>query len=317
MLHVPRQLQVLAAERGEDEGELRTRLERARQVLFEARTHRAAPGLDDKILTSWNGLALQAFGDAARITGEAHYLEIARRNAAFILAKMTDEDGGLLHTYGAGRAAVRGLLEDHALYGLGLVSLYQAGGDLAHLHRARELWTLCRAQFWSEDAGLFYSTGGQAEKLLVRQAGAFDSAVLSDNAAAALLGLWMSRYFMDEHDAERVAGRVVQTFQADMLAAPGGFGGLWQVAAFLAAPPTEIAVLGSPEARAPLEAELARHFLPFTALAFAEVGGGLDVLEGRGAAAGQAVAYVCVNRACDLPTSDAGTLKSQLERIGL
>ncbi|WP_293909144.1 thioredoxin domain-containing protein [Deinococcus sp.] len=327
VLHVPRQLQVLAAERGENEGELRVRLERARQTLFEARAHRAAPGLDDKILTSWNGLALQAFADAARITGEARYLEIARRNADFIQAKLSDPGGGLLHTYGAvsglpGRAAVRGLLEDQALYGLGLVSLYQAGGDLSHLHRARELWTLCRTQFWSEEAGLFYSTGGQAEVMLVRQAGAFDSAVLSDNAAAALLGLWMSRYFADEHspdeaDAERIAGRVVQTFQADMLAAPSGFGGLWQVAAFLAAPHTEVAVLGSPDARRPLETELARHFLPFTALAFSEYGGGLDVLEGRSAAPGQAVAYVCVNRACELPTSDPGTLNTQLERIGL
>ena len=99
-----------------------------------------------------------------------------------------------------------------------------------------------------------------------------------------------------------------------MLAAAGGFGGLWQVAAFLAAPHTEIALLGTPAQRAPLQAELARHFLPFTAIAPAEVGGGLDVLEQRG---GAGVAYVCVNRACDLPTADAAVLEGQLERLGL
>ena len=197
VLSVPRTLPDLAAELGRDEAELSGRIERARATLFAERTKRTPPGTDDKVLTSWNGLALAAFADAARITGEAHYLELANRNAEFIWTRLRDPDGGLLHTYHGGAAKVRGLIEDQALYGLGLVSLYQAGGDLTHLHRARALWQLCAQQYWNEDAGLFYSTGGPAEALLTRQAQAFDSAVLSDNAAAALLGLWMSRYFAE------------------------------------------------------------------------------------------------------------------------
>ena len=312
VLSVIKEPHVLAAELGLDEAELKTKLEHARQTLFEARTQRPPPGTDDKLLTSWNGLALQAFADAARITGEGQYLEIARRNAAFVWDNLRDPDGGLLHTFGGGQARVRGLTEDQALYGLGLISLYQAGGDPAHLHWARELWQRCVADFWDEAAGLFYSTGGPAETLIARQAQAFDSAVLSDNAAAALLGLWLWRYFIEDAEGERLARRIVQTFHSQMLAAPSGFGGLWQVAAFLAAPHTEIAILGTSEERAPLEAELRRHFLPFTALALAETGGGLDVLNNR---SGAGVAYVCVGRACDLPTSDVSTLKTQLERL--
>ena len=312
VLSVMKEAHVLAAELGLNEAEVNTKLEHARQRLFEARTQRPLPGTDDKVLTSWNGLALQAFADAARITGEKHFLEIARRNAEFVWAKLRDQGGGLLHTFGDGQARVRGLTEDQALYGLGLISLYQADGDLKHLDWARELWQRCVADFWDEDAGLFYSAGGPAETLIARQAGAFDSAVLSDNAAAALLGLWMSRYFVDESEGERLARRTVQTFQAQMLTAPSGFGGLWQVAAFLTAPHTEIALLGTPEERAPLEGELRRHFLPFTALALAETGGGLEVLENR---SGAGVAYVCVGRACDLPTSDTATLREQLKRL--
>jgi len=314
VLSVPQPLPELAAGLGLEEAELRGRLERARATLFEERSKRTPPGTDDKVLTSWNGLALAAFADAARITGEAHYLDIAHRNAAFVWASLRDPDGGLRHTFHGGAAKVRGLLEDQALYGLGLVSLYQAGGDLAHLHWARELWQRCAAQYWNEEAGLFYSTGGPAEVLLTRQAQAFDSAVLSDNAAAALLGLWMSRYFPEESEGERLAQRTVQTFQREMLSAASGFGGLWQVAAFLTAPHTEIALLGTPPQRTELAAELARHFLPFTAIAPAEVGGGLDVLEQRG---GAGVAYVCVNRACDLPTTDPAVLAGQLARLGL
>ncbi len=312
VLSVPRPLHVLAAERGEDEAELASRLARARQMLFEERQKRTPPGTDDKVLTSWNGLALQAFADAARITGEAHFLEIAERNAAFVWDNLRDPEGGLLHTYNAGVARVRGLLEDQALYGLGLVALYQAGGDLKHLAWARDLWRHVQAHFWDEAAGLFYSTGAAAETLLTRQAQAFDSAVMSDNAAAALLGLWVSRYFPEEAQGEELARQAVQTFSAEMLAAAGGFGGLWQVAAFLAAPHTEVAVLGTPAERAPLHAELSRHFLPFTALAPAEVGGGLEVLEQR---SGAGVAYVCLERACELPTSDVATLARQLRRL--
>ncbi|WP_161882431.1 thioredoxin domain-containing protein [Deinococcus alpinitundrae] len=314
VLSMPQPRPDLAAGLDLEEDELRGRLERARTLLFEERRKRTHPGTDDKVLTSWNGLALAAFADAARITGEPHYLDIANRNADFVRASLSDPDGGLLHTFHGGVARVRGLIEDQALYGLGLVALYQAGGDLAHLHWARELWQRCAGQYWNEEAGLFYSTGGPAEVLLTRQAQAFDSAVLSDNAAAALLGLWMSRYFLEEREGERLARRTVQTFQREMLSAASGFGGLWQVAAFLAAPHTEVALLGTPPQRAELAAELARHFLPFTAIAPAEVGGGLDVLEQRG---GAGVAYVCVNRACELPTLDPAVLAGQLERLGL
>ena len=116
--------------------------------------------------------------------------------------------------------------------------------------------------------------------MLTRQAPGFDSAVISDNAAAALLAVWMHRYFADEA-ARTIAERTVNAFADDLLAAASGFGGLWQAAAFLAAPHLELAIVGTPEDRVPLEREAARHYLPFVALTPAEEGGDLPVLEGR------------------------------------
>ena len=162
---------------------------------------------------------------------------------------------------------------------------------------------------WSWDNS--HDDPSQAEALLTRQASFFDSAILSDNAAAALLGVWMNRYFGDA-EAEAIAGRTVQSFHAEMLTAPTGLGGLWQVAAFLEAPHTEIAVIGTPAERQPLERELARHFLPFTALAPAEEGGDLPVLEAR---PGGGQAYVCVNHACQLPTRDPAELARQVAAL--
>lgn len=308
VLHVPRRAADLAPDLGQD---VPARLQAAKTSLFAARQRRTQPGTDDKVLTSWNGLMLAALADAGRILGEEKYLLLARRNAEFVRRELRLPDGTLRHTFKSGRASVEGLLEDHALYALGLVSLYQATGDLAHLHWARELWQLIRRDFWDESAGVFYSTGGQAEALLTRQAQFFDAAILSDNAAAALLAVWMHRYFGDG-EAEAIARRTVQSFHAELLAAPTGLGGLWQVAAFLDAPHTEVAVIGTPAEREPLERELARHFLPFTALAPAEEGGDLPVLEAR---PGGGQAYVCVNHACQLPTTDPAELGRQVAAL--
>lgn len=311
VLHVPTPVDALARDLGEPEEALRARLDAARARLLAARQARPQPGTDTKVLTSWNGLALAAFADAGRILGDEHFLEVARRNASFVRGRLRLPDSTLRHTYKDGVARVEGLLEDHALYGLGLTALYAAGGDLSHLHWARELWDALRRDFWDEEAGLFHSTGGRAETLLTRQAQGFDSAVLSDNAAAALLGLWMGRYFGDG-EAERLARRTVLTYRGDMLAAAGGFGGLWQAAAFLGAPHVEVALIGSAAERSALERVVARHPLPFAALAPAERGEGLPVLEGR---PGGGTAYVCVGHACDLPTREPEVLEGQLRRV--
>ena len=297
---------------GELTPEQRSRLPELRARLLTAREERPQPHRDDKVLTSWNGLVLAALADASRILGEPHWLELARQNAAWVRETMRQPDGTLWHTWLDGHApSVEGLLEDHALYGLGLVALYQASGELEYLTWARELWTVVQRDFWDDAAGLFRSSGGKAEALLTRQSSAFDSAIISDNAAAALLALWIDRYYGDPQ-AQALAHRTVSSHLADMVQAPHGMGGLWQAAAMLRAPHTELAIIGSAEERAPLEAAAARFLLPYVALAPAPTPAGLPVLEHR---EGGGTAYLCVNRACQLPTQDAEALAAQLAAL--
>ncbi|WP_295821333.1 thioredoxin domain-containing protein [uncultured Deinococcus sp.] len=309
--HVAVSADHLAVQHGTTVPEMMARLADLRSRLLVTRQTRPQPGTDTKVLASWNGLALAAFADAARLLRDDTYLETARGIAAFIDTELRLPDGTLRHTWAQGVARVEGLLEDHALVALGHVSLYQAGGDRTHLHRARELWHVVVRDFWNDDAGVFVASGGRAEALLTRQAPGFDSAVISDNAAAALLALWMDRYFDEPGAAER-AQRTVNAFAPDMLAATGGFGGLWQVAAFLAAPHAEVAILGTPAERAPLEAIAAMVPLPCVALSYTTPGDDLPVLEQR---PGGGLAYVCVGRTCDLPTRDPEVFRSQLEGL--
>ncbi|MGY2894182.1 thioredoxin domain-containing protein [Deinococcus sp. UYEF24] len=291
--------------------ELAARASAARQKLLAARSERIQPGTDDKVLTSWNGLMLSALADAARVTGQAKWLTLARRNRDFVKANMMGPGGGLLHTSKDGQARISGLLEDQALYALGLVSLYRAGGELQDLTWARQLWQNIRQNYWDHEVGVFYTTSSQEAVLLTRRAEFFDAAVLSSHAAATQLAVWMARYFADE-EAEQIARRAVQTYSRELLAAPAGLGGLLFAAAHLLAPETEVALLGSEQARQPLERELAGHELPFTVLALSETGEGLPVLEGR---SGEGVAYVCRGRVCELPVSTVETFRTQLSSL--
>ena len=173
--------------------ELEERLSRINEVLFEVREKRVRPGLDDKILLSWNGLMLAAFADAGRVLGREDYLNIAVKNAEFIRREMM-KDGRLLHSYKDGEAKIAGLLEDYALFGLGLTSLYQATFDAQWLLLALELAETVTEHFVDSENGGFFSTSDDAEKLIVRPKNFFDAAVPSDNGAAAELLLTLARY---------------------------------------------------------------------------------------------------------------------------
>lgn len=120
------------------ENEVEGRLERARQTLLEARQKRVRPGLDDKILCSWNGLTLSAYADAGRVLGREDYLGTARQTARF-MKRVFYVKGRLQHTYKAGRAKVEGLLEDYVYFAQGLVALYEATLESEWLLLALEL----------------------------------------------------------------------------------------------------------------------------------------------------------------------------------
>jgi uncharacterized protein YyaL (SSP411 family) len=290
--------------------EIETKLDGLRETMFRERETRVKPGLDDKVLTSWNGLALAAFAEAARVFNDPEYREVAERNAAFIRQNLWT-DGRLLHTWKDGRARIDGMLEDYAYLGLGLVELFKLTGDIAHLDWARDLMQVIVDGFHDPESGGFFETSANAEKLLLRQKSWFDAATPSGNGAAALLALWLARYY-SRTDWEDLAIEVFR-HTADMMAgAPTGFGTLWQCVEFLLAPHRELVISGEPAGRAPLEAAAAEFFLPFVAIAPTSFAEGLPMFEGREPAA-RALAYVCENMACRMPVGTADELTAQLE----
>ena len=290
------------------------RIEGWRRTLFEARARRVPPQTDDKALTSWNGLALAAFAEAARVFGDARLREIAEGAARFVCERLW-ADGVLLHTYKDGVARIEGMLEDYAYWGLGLVELYQLTGEREWLDWANDLVGVIAERFRDAEGGAFFETAEGAEALLFRQKPRFDQATPSAGAAAAQLALALQRHGL-RADGEAIAREVVAGVQSLILDAPTGFGATLQVMDLLASPSRELAIVGEPAARAPFERIAAVRYLPGLALAPAAAPNGLPLLEGREPPAGAARAWLCENMACDLPADTPEALAAQLDGGG-
>ena len=304
---------------GLDASELDARLARLRARLHEARGRRVRPGLDDKVLTSWNGLMVGALADAGRFLDRPSYLARARGVATFLRDRLT-VDGRLRHVYGAGRSKVRGVLEDYAYLGVGLIRLYRATFEPGWLRWAMELAETVMEHFHDDDSGGFYTTPDDGERLLVRPKEPHDAATPGASAAAAELVATVGHY-SGRYELIEAAARATRPFASGMRQQPSGFGTLLVVADALVAPPREVAVVGPAgadgtqalldELRGPRPNVLLVHGEgPDDPLATA-----VPVLRDRGLVDGRPAAYVCEGGACRLPTTEPAELARQLRKV--
>jgi hypothetical protein len=163
---------------------LERRLSRARAILLERRRERVPPGLDDKVLTSWNGLMLGALARAGGRLERGDFVAAAVRCARFLLDKLR-RDGRLLRSYRAGRADLPGYVEDYAFLASGLLDLSEATGDVAWLREAKNLADGMLERFWDADEGGFFFVGADQKGLIARTKDIFDEAIPSGNGMAA------------------------------------------------------------------------------------------------------------------------------------
>lgn len=164
-----------------------------RRDLFGKRTERARPGKDRKIITAWNGLAVKSLVKAGAALKRPQLIDEAKKTMTFLIENIKDDKGRVLRYYLDGKSGVKGNLEDYALLGAGLFSIYEATGDRNWLDEANNLTDDMIELFYDEEVGLFYDIGTDQEKLFVRERDLFDNDVPSGNSAAADLLFRMSR----------------------------------------------------------------------------------------------------------------------------
>ena len=301
----------LAAQLGTDAGSLGARLAAARTELYGLRSQRVWPGLDDKVLTSWNGLMLAAFAEAGQTLRRPDYIEAAISNADFLHRTMRRDSGRLFRTWKAGsEAKYNAYLEDYAFLADGLLALYEATFEASWVDWARELAELMLAHFRDTTNGGFFDTSDDHEQLIHRPKDLQDNAVPSGNAMAASVLTKLS-LLTGNGDYWQVAEQSTATMSKFMSQYPSGFGQWLNVASFMLSEPREIALVGSADAIAPL-LEVARDgYQPFQVVAAGEEAS-LPLLENRPQIDGQGTAYVCRQFLCQAPVTKPEELALQL-----
>ncbi len=317
ILHVPRPPEVVADEFGLSQEELRIRIEEIRGKLFAVRERRVRPGRDEKVLAAWNGLMLRSFALAARVTGREKYRDAAVENATFLVEKMK-ENGRIHRSYKDGRARFNGYLEDYAMVADGLVAVYEATFETRWLVEADALMEAVSELFWDDSQRAFYDTPADHEVLVTRPRDVYDNAAPSGTSVATEVLLKLA-LLLDRGDYRQRAEDVLEELAGGMEKVPGAFGRLLCALDFSASEPREVAVVGDPEAPdtlALLETVYA-GYLPNKIVAGRapddeEAGGLIPLLAQRPARGGEATAYVCVQYACQYPTTDPEELSRQL-----
>ena len=289
---------------------------------MEAREARIKPGRDDKILAAWNGLACRAFAQASRPLNRPDYLEIARKNAEFVLENMRRDDGRLYRSWKDGEARLPGYLEDYALTADALLALHTTTLERRWLDEATALVDDMLRLFWDSELDGFYDTGVDQEQLVVRPRETFDNASPCGNSAAAEVLLRLAAIggradYRDKGEAIlRSASRLMERY-------PSGSGRFLSAFDFYSGPVAEVALVW-PEGTdsEPLLSTLLGAYRPNLVVdggVEGNIGGKDDVqsplLEGRIAMGGAPTAYLCQNYSCQLPTNDATTLAEQLDGL--
>ncbi len=295
------------------------KLEAARRNLYHVRAGRVWPGLDDKVLTAWNGLLLAALAEAGRDLNRDDYIDAAVQNAEFLHETMRTADGRLLRTWKAGsEAKLNAYLEDYAYLADALLALYQATFDERWFVWAQELADQMVAHFRDEENGGFYDTSDDHEALIHRPKSLQDNATPSGNAMAVQVLLKLSLY-TGEGSYWDLAETTVSALYGGMLKYPGGFAHWLCAADMIAGQPREVAVVGEVET-ADTQALLAVIFSEYRPNIVTAVGldnSAIPLLADRSQKDGRSTAYVCRQFVCRLPVNSAEDLAAQLEETSM
>jgi uncharacterized protein YyaL (SSP411 family) len=300
-------LNVLTARGPEPPPEAR---ERIRSALFAARAQRVRPGLDDKRLAAWNGLAIHAFAEAGAVLSRPDLVAVAVEAAEFVLGSMRDASGRLLRTWKDGEGKLNAYLEDHAFLLEALLALYEATFDPRWFAEARTLADAILDRFADPDGGGFFSTSVDHEALLVRRREIEDAPIPSGSSSAAVGLLRLAALTGEARYADAAVShlRLVVPYLGKH---PQAFAHALIALDWVLGPTREVALAGDEDGVAALAAVVREALRPGVVVA-GPPGDGVPLMEGRSPVDDRAAAYVCQSFACRLPVGEADQLRDLL-----
>ena len=312
-LHAFEPLEKVAGEIGVPLPEAEATLDSARGKLLAVRNRRVWPGRDEKILTSWNGLAIAGLAAAARTLDRGELADSAARAVEFLRAHCW-HDGRLLAVHKDGRSRFPAYLDDHAFLAWGLLELLQARWHGPWLDWAVELAETMLAHFEDREAGGFFFTADDHESLMLRPKTFGDDATPSGNGVAARvlarLGFLLAepRYLDAAERSVRAAWSLLERY-------PHGHTTMLMALDELTEPPTVVVLRGAEADLAVWRAELDKHYDPRRlVLAVPGEATGLPAALAEKRPQAATVAYVCRGTTCSAPLGTLGDLVRALRQ---
>ena len=281
-------------------------IEKSLQTLNTEREKRSKPRLDNKILTSLNGLMLKGLVDAHRYLGNEDYLSLALKNAEFIQSELTRKDGGL---YRNREKNINGYLEDYATVADAFIGLYEVTQDEKWLTNAKALVDYCKNNFFDDDSEMFYFTSKQDEFIIRRTIETYDKEIPASNSIMAQNLYKLSKLYPKE-GYETIAKQMVKNVQANFNDGAQYYSNWMQLALFMNQPFYEVAIVG--EGYKEKAKELLKHYIPNSVLAATSNESDISILQER-YSEGNTLIYVCIHGSCKLPQVEVSESLKQMQ----
>ncbi len=281
--------------------ELQELVASVKQKLLAVRSERIKPSLDDKILTSWNAMMLNAYVDAYRVFDDNGFLEKAQQNGKFLVKNMLTKNGRLNRVFKENRAAssINAFLDDYAFTIKAFISLYQATFDEEWLSIAEKLLQYTLAHFFDKRSSMFYYTSDLDPQLIARKMEITDNVIPASNSVMALNLYLLGEYFYKE-DYIKTARQMLDNVKANLVSGGVYFANWAILMTYFIEGPCEVAITGQDCIKK--RKELDKHFLPHILLLGGKKESKLPLLKNK-LIAGQTTIYVCKDKTCRVPVT--------------
>ena len=320
ILHVSESEETIASSFDITKSELQQIIDQAKQTLYTERAKRKAPGLDRKIIASWNGLAISALAKAGFAFDRKDYIRQAETCAKFILEKLF-VGNQLFRSHNNGQRDHSAFLEDYAFLTAGLLDLYEASFHVSWLKKALELNDILSNEFEDEQCGGFFMTSRSQEALISKEKPIFDGAIPSGNSVAIMNLIRLYMLSGQKSHMER-AEKAIACFSENLSESPEAMHDMLLAIDLLAGKKTELAIIspkGGKKDADPFLSVIKNNFLPQITLMAVEEGEEaqeaaklMPSIKNKTAIKGKTAAYLCQDYVCENPVTEASELEKKL-----
>jgi uncharacterized protein YyaL (SSP411 family) len=285
-------------------------IQNSKKILMNERDGRVRPGLDDKVLTSWNALMITGYIDAYFALQNEAYLDKAIAAGEFLISNQIQKEGNILRNYKNGKSTINGFLDDYSHTILAFIKLYEATFDETWLYKAKDLKKYVLAHFSDESTQMFFYTSNLDKQLIARKMELSDNVIPASNSSMAHALFLLGQYFYNEEDLVR-AQQMLANSEANMKQYANFYSNWLRLYLLMGEKHFEVAVVGKKALE--LKMEITKNFIPNKIIMGGKDEGTLELLSGK-LMKGKTMIFVCQDKSCQLPVQESVKALTQMSR---